>query len=86
MTKTYNVKTHGEGASYTVELDDEAGVISADGLDPASLDLLQYSVERHMKSHRMSAIRALGKSVGPYSFITEDSGDVSGPAPEAAVS
>jgi len=75
---TYKVSTYEDKATYTVEMD-ETGVVSVDGLSDSATELLQYSVKRHMDNLRLSPAKALGKSVGPYSFVTEVTAEVEVP-------
>lgn len=69
---TYLVTTYDDAATYSVVLD-ETGLVEAEGLSDESTQALAQSVARYMR-HGVSPAAALGRAVGPYSFVTESGG------------
>lgn len=85
--KTYKITTYGGGLTYTVSLDDDGGVVSANGLSGLALGSLKTSVARHMNKHGLPATVALGLAVGPYSSVeVAAEASVSDPAGASEVS
>jgi hypothetical protein len=66
--KRYRVTSN--KSSYSVTLD-AGGVVDVDGLLPASVETLKFSVERYMKKHKLPLLRAFGKAIGPYATAQE---------------
>jgi hypothetical protein len=86
MRKVYRVTTYQDKETFTVTVN-EGGVVAVDGLSPALAASLVASVKRFIDRYGLAPVTALGKAVGPYSFVTDvDEDPVPDKTPRVAIS